>query len=183
MVKFRCQDKDRTVQTYWLENNVWYTKQHKQGIQEVELDHFLDVCYKRIRGMVDGINVHTESSAGHNIHTIRSKYSVKRQKVKFQLTIKIPLSKRLYEDDEEFCLTLISSNITHSLTSMTASASTCLLRLLIRLLECFSIIVYICPKVNNENIISLNIYIHTDTDSIQISNSFGVNLWIMHKNQ
>ena len=28
--------------------------------------------------MIDGINVHAESSAGHNIHTVRSKYTVKK---------------------------------------------------------------------------------------------------------
>lgn len=68
-----------TRQTLWLEYNVWHTREHKQGIQKVELDHFLNVCYKRVRGMVDGIDVHTEGSAGHNIHTVRSKYSAERK--------------------------------------------------------------------------------------------------------
>lgn len=29
--------------------------------------------------MVDGVNVHAEGSAGHNIHTVRSKYSAKKK--------------------------------------------------------------------------------------------------------
>lgn len=68
----------RRRQTSCSKNNVWHTWNNKQGIQKVKLDHFLNVWNKRIRRMVDGVNVHTESRAGHNIHTVRSKYPAKR---------------------------------------------------------------------------------------------------------
>lgn len=55
--------------------NVWHTQKQKQGGQEGELDQFPNVCYKRIRRIVDRIDVHTEGSAGHDIHTVGSEYA------------------------------------------------------------------------------------------------------------
>lgn len=56
-----------------------HTNKYKQGIQEIKFDHLLNICHERIRGMVDGINIYTESSAGHHIHAVRSKHAAKRE--------------------------------------------------------------------------------------------------------
>lgn len=56
-----------------------HTNKYKQGVQEVKFDHLLNICHERIRGMVDGINIYTESSAGHHIHAVRSKHAAKRE--------------------------------------------------------------------------------------------------------
>lgn len=56
-----------------------HTNKYKQGVQEIKFDHLFNICHKRIRGMVDGINVYTESSAGHHIHAVRPKHAAKRE--------------------------------------------------------------------------------------------------------
>lgn len=38
--------------------------------------------------MVDGINVYTESSAGHHIHAVRSKHAAKREENVSQASLK-----------------------------------------------------------------------------------------------
>lgn len=56
-----------------------HTNKYKQGVQEIKFDHLFNICHKRIRGMIDGINVDTESSASHHIHAVRSKHPAKRE--------------------------------------------------------------------------------------------------------
>lgn len=56
-------------------NDVDCTYQHQQGVEEAKLDHLLDVGHKGVGGMVDGVDVHAEGCAGHDIHAVRPKHS------------------------------------------------------------------------------------------------------------
>ncbi len=48
-----------------------FTVDQEQRVQEVKLQHFLDVGHKWIFWVVEGVNVDAERCAGHHIHTVR----------------------------------------------------------------------------------------------------------------
>lgn len=43
--------------------------------------------------MVDGIDIYTESSAGHHIHAVRSKHATKREEAASQVSLKAKVYK------------------------------------------------------------------------------------------
>ena len=50
-----------------------HTHYQEEGVQQVKLQHFLDVGDKGVFRVVQGVDVHTESCAGHHIHAVSPK--------------------------------------------------------------------------------------------------------------
>lgn len=70
-----------------------HTNKYKQRVQKIKFDHLFNIFHKRIRGMVDGINVYTKSSAGHHIHAVRSEHAAQREKNISQASLKAKVHK------------------------------------------------------------------------------------------
>lgn len=53
--------------------NEYFTNSEDDGAEKVKFQHLFDVRDKRIWGVVERVDVHTEGGAGYHIHTVGPK--------------------------------------------------------------------------------------------------------------